>query len=107
MPKWMVTYHTITQESAENGDYADSGYVMPGGMHVTVETEEDRAAARFDSLKQALCYCTPAVDEGRWFGEVDPDIDYRTGEDEYRQLHPPAGITKASYNRVKRMLGVR
>lgn len=107
MPKWTITYHTITQESAEAGDYADSGYIMPGGMQVDVETDEDREAVQFDSLKQALSHITPQENSGRWFSTVDPDIDYRTGEDEYRQLHPPSNITKSSYNRVKRVLRVR
>lgn len=121
MAKWTVTYHTITQESAEDGDFADHGFVTSGNWHTSTDTVMEELAActteeektkvwesyRIDSLKEALNYVNPAEDSGRWFSEVDPDIDYRTGEDEYRSLHPPTNITKASYNRVKRVLGVR
>jgi hypothetical protein len=106
MPKWLITYHTITQESAEQGDYADSGFLMSGGHHVQVETEEDREAASFDSLKAALRYCSPVYDMGSSF-ESHPDTDYRTGADEYRSLQLPKGITAASRRRLKRVLGVR
>jgi hypothetical protein len=121
MPKWTVTYHTITQESAEHGDYADHGFVTSGGWHTphTVYMEDlahcttDYAREMhqshyvFDTLKEALDYVTPQEDAGRWFDEVDPNTNYRTGEDEYRQLHPPVNITSSSYKRLKRALGVR
>lgn len=102
MSGFRVTYDIVSPESAANGDVSDRGYISPGGMHVNVETDEDRAAVEM-SLREALNYCTPQEDCGSWFTEVDGRDDYSTGENETRSLHPPESITAASYRRLRRL----
>lgn len=101
-----ITYEIVTPESAENGDAEERGYIMDGGMHVTIETEEDRQAAAY-SLREALSQLGCLEDCGRWFSESDDREDYQTGARERRDLHPPRNITPASYKRLKRVLKAR
>ncbi len=101
-----VTYETITEESAANGDVEDRGFIMSGGHHVDVANEADREACQM-SLREALRYVTPQENSGSCFSEVDGDLNYRTGEREYRSLHPPRNITPASYRRLVRLFKLR
>lgn len=50
MKAFRVTYDIVTSESAEQGDYAESGFVLPGGWHVDVTTPD---ATRMD-LRSAV-----------------------------------------------------
>lgn len=36
MKAFSVTYEIVTPESAEQGEYEDLGYVLPGGWHGNV-----------------------------------------------------------------------
>ena len=94
-----VTYDIVTPESAEQGDTAEAGFVQPGGWH----TEDSEGM----SLRQAISLCGCLEDVGSWFVECDGRMDYRTGAEERRSLHPPRNVTPASYARLKRLLGVR
>lgn len=98
-----VTYEIVTPESAEHGDAESRGYVMTGGWHGPASTPEDYKAVEM-SLREALNLIGCLEDSGSWFSETDGREDYRTGDHEYRALHPPEGITAASYARLKRVL---
>ena len=110
---WRVTYEIITEESATDGDVAEHGFVTSGGWHIDLDnyladTEgQAQGLYEFSCLREALNYVTPQEDSGRWFSQVDDDINYRTGEHECRSLHPPDNITPSSYARVKRALKLR
>lgn len=88
--KFSVTYDIVTHESAARGDIAESGFVL-----------------RNVRLADALRECSPGQDSGRWFTEYDARQDYRTGAHETRALHPPRGITRASYSRLARLFNIR
>lgn len=90
-----VTYETITAD----GDQADSGFLDRYGFPRALE---DRPPAM--PLREALRLASPQEDSGFWFSEVDPRHDWRNGNQEFRAIHPPRNITRASYNRVKRAI---
>jgi hypothetical protein len=85
-----VTYEIITNESAEHGDYVETGYI-----------DENI------SLREAMRLVYPQEDCDGWFREVDARIDYATGEYKYHTLHPPRNITPSSYNRLRKILGFK
>ena len=108
--RFTVTYETVTPESAEYGEYADTGHVMPGQWKYSSRDDSlDHANQDYTmSLREALNLASPDQDCGSWFTETSEGrCDYRTGEIEQRAIHPPHNITTASYDRLKRLLGAR
>lgn len=101
--KFSVTYEVITPESAEHGDFAETGFILPGEWKVSAEDPGEVTM----SLRDAINLCYPQQDSGSWFSEVDGREDYRTGAKEFRNLHPPENITSSSYNRIKKLLNVK
>jgi hypothetical protein len=92
MARFNVTYEIITPESAEDGEAESMGFVC---QDVTLR-EAVEAMGR-----------AATEDSGRWFTHTEYGHDYATGAEESRSLHPPRGISAASYGRLCRLLGVR
>lgn len=108
MAYFRVTYEIVTYESAENGEAAESGFVLPGEWHLPIA--EAMAAPDCETrlgLRDAMALAYPDCDCGRWFAESDGREDYATGARETRAVHPPANITRASYGRLRRLFGAR
>jgi hypothetical protein len=109
--KFHVTYDIITHESAEQGDYAESGFVTPGGWkyHALADGEFPDPIEEYEmTLREAARLVDGVHSNGDGsFYESDSRIDYQTGEHETRALHCPRNITRASLRRVARVLGVR
>lgn len=103
--QWRVTYDIVTPESAEHGDYADSGFVNADGLPVAALIGRETEGVAM-TLREALELCQPSEDSGTWLTETEGRVDPATGESESRSLHPPRNITPASYARLKRLLGV-
>jgi hypothetical protein len=96
-----VTYEIITEESAENGEAEDGGFI-----------------ARDCDLRWAIalvnatdsCHCSQSAIEPsdsvmpRWF-TVYNSADYITGVTENRSLHIPEHVTASSRRRIGRLLG--
>ena len=95
-----VTFETVTPESAEHGDTADSGFV----------SQDVALREALDDLGFGDGGCeaneSPVTDP-RWVTMYQTNHDYRTGEIENRSLHFPDSMTAASKLRVCRMLGIR
>jgi len=98
--RFNVTFETITHESAEQGDFADSGLV-----------------ASQVSLKEAVSYLGDFADSAdsypasrnsppRWFTNTTYQENYSTGEVESRSLHIPPSITPSSRLRLARYFGL-
>jgi len=103
MPAFHVTYDIVTPESAEHGDFAESGFLDAMGSRI--EALFGKLTPGVDlSLRQALNLCCPNEDSGSWFTESDGRADYQTGANERRALHPPRNISPASYRRLARLL---
>lgn len=93
LERYRMTYQTVTPESAEDGDFEDTGY------------ELERC-----TLKDALAYGSFNQDSGSWFDTTTPEHDrayFERGEEKTYSLHPSRDITPASYARLKRILTAR
>ena len=93
MPKrqpFAVTYEIVTPESAADGDVEEHGYVVESCD--LAEAMEEVGGVCYDSA------------DGRWFANVEYNVDYQTGAYESRSLHMPDNATPASCARVARLL---
>lgn len=101
-----VTYAIATQESAEYGDNAETGFVLPGEWKDPIE-EALKPGNDYDmTLREARDLVWPVFDSGRWF-DGESRQDYATGDYEERSLHPPPNITPSSYHRLRRLFQIR
>jgi len=108
MKPFHVTYETVTPESSKYGDAEELGYAMPHGWYFALDTVTDADVKACGlTLRQAVCMIDHVEDGGRWFSETSGTNDYVTGANIRRDLHPPDNITKASYQRLKRLLAAR
>ena len=97
---WTITYATITPESAEIGEYADSG--------IWAENLTLGEAMRQLDCRGAYCEadsCPISSDfPPRWFTFPELETDPRTGTRTNYSLHIPDHITPASRMRLARFL---
>lgn len=113
--RFRVTYETVTPESAEQGDYADIGYLDAHGFRNSVQDLSGPPAAVLGrdcamTLREALALF--GYDYGRLgvecgdsaFRQADGAIDYQTGEECRLTLHVPFDVTPASLARVRRIV---
>lgn len=104
-----VTYEIVTPESAEQGDCAEHGFVLPGRFfHLKVPVDEALAMPDSDlewDLRDAEQWLgrNGMEDVGRWFVSCDGDIDFATGAETRYALHPSDNTTGASYERLARI----
>lgn len=96
-----VTYSTTTPESAEQGDYSESGFYSRGGWKHDDPSDWTLREVVSQFGRQVL------EDGGTSFYSIDSDFDYRTGEDTSYAVHPPQTITASTYARVARILSSR
>ncbi len=101
MITFRVTYDIVTPESAEQGDYAESGYYSRGGWK-----HEDPSEWTLHEIVSQFGR-NSLENSGTWLSTIDSDTDYRTGEDTRYSVHPPRNITKSSYARVLKVLDYR
>lgn len=95
---WRITYDIVTPESAEDGDTAESGFISDG------ETLRDAISDLFSGRTSAADSGQGIENSSRWFSYYH-GMEFETGAYETRALHPPEGITPASYGRLARLLG--
>ena len=100
MKKFNVTFDRVTQESAAQGDYAESGYI---GQDLTLrhalQTIRDNGAGGY--CEADSCPIS-AESPPRWFtfyGEMDS-----AGDTVIYSLHLPRGISGASAMRIARLV---
>ena len=117
------TYGTVTPESAEIGDVAESGFITPGGWkYPDIEDYQRRAlnslklslktSDNYERKQWAIGDLAYLIDFARSLGitcdgdnfySVDPDMDFRTGEITYYEMHID-GVTPATVERIARLL---
>jgi hypothetical protein len=98
MKGFSVCYEIVTPESAEDGEAAATGFFLED-----VSLRDALAAVR------ALTPSSDpfdAEDARLWYTEIDPDRNWRTGEEETRSLHLPRNLTSSTRRRIARLLGV-
>lgn len=101
MSGFSITYEVITPESAEDGDIADSGFLVED---VTFREAMDELRWYRGAYVEADSYAT-APHRARWFTFYNADEDYSTGAVTNYSLHLPKHITDASRMRIARLLG--
>jgi hypothetical protein len=100
---WRVTYDIVTDESAEQGDISESGFLDSRGNRVAALIGKETPGVDM-TLAEAMRLASPIEDSGHWFTE-EGRTDHK-GDTERRSIHPPRNITGASYGRVSRLLGI-
>ena len=101
-----VTYDIVTNESAENGDTAENGFVHANGGRDSIDIVPMGADDYAMDLRTALRHCSPQWDCGTWFDQEAVVEDYSTNEHISYSLHPPRNVTPSSYRRLTRLLKV-
>lgn len=94
-----ITYEITTPESAENGDFEETGFIIQD--------------ASFKEAMEELrwhrgCYVEAneyPVRDPRWFTFYETGVDYQTGATTNLSLHLPANITASSARRIARLIG--
>jgi hypothetical protein len=99
MNGFSITYDIVTPESAEDGDVADSGFLVEG---VTFREAMDELRWYRGGHVEADSY---PVRNPRWFTFIAASENYATGEVTSYSLHIPEHITEASRQRIARLLG--
>ena len=102
MTTFNITYQIITPESAENGDYAETGFYLKNVNLREAFNAIDGCASEADTWPVSL------NNPPRWFtGYVIEDRDYwELGQRETRSLHLPDSITPSSALRIAKLLGI-
>lgn len=98
------TFQTVTPESAEHGDFDSHGFITPGMWKYDVDTYE-REQWKLGDLAGLISFAQSLgiSFDGDSFYSVDPDIDYRTGEDTTYGMHID-GASVATVARIGRLL---
>jgi hypothetical protein len=110
-----VTYETVTPESAEQGDFADVGFLDSHGFRNYAAAlwgaEAGALKARCSlTLRDALTlfgerYGPHGVESDYpTFRQADGSQDYRTGEETRLALHLPRSASAATFARVRRIV---
>jgi len=76
------TFETVTPESAEHGDFEESGFIDENA------TGTFREMADLLTCTEPSSYPLPACGAGVWYSQTDADIDFHTGTEERRSYHP-------------------
>ncbi len=101
MIEYSICYQTITHESAESGDYADSGFM--------VEKEKSRLRDIISEAKRQYGIVARASNDlTLWWESCDPERDYREGTETLYTLHIPAAArSKRLFRAVNAALAKR
>lgn len=104
MPKFNVTYEIVTDESAEQGDCEERGFISE---NVSLRDALDDVSATRTSRCDGVISIEPSCSDtgqARWI-TVDNGMEFETGAYESRSLHIPAHVTVASRRRIARLMG--
>lgn len=100
-----ITYETVTPESAEEGEAADSGFIIDGeGSRVTLKDcyWALRNAGAIGCYVEADSY---PVSEPRWITFYKVEENYATGSETSWSLHFPRNLTRSTRLRIARLFG--
>lgn len=91
-PRIRVTFETVTEESARDGEVAERGWEDEEGEPMLDEDDPDREevvenAVEYLTSNGATEPSSSAFHRGVWYRQTDADINYRTGAARYRSYH--------------------
>lgn len=99
-PTYDITYSEVTEESAEHGDFSDTGFVSEDN-EIEIGDELTLVEVVADLIKDGY-YCYPSssvVDDSTWF-ETEPETDIQDGTERTEAIHfnnLPAGTLAAAW----------
>jgi hypothetical protein len=100
-PRILETYTVTTEESAEQGDFAESGWNDKEGVAIEADeyTTLAEAAAAYLIDEGAFHWSSSRPGEGDWISTED-DLDYSTGDRTTRSFHfedfPPGTVAQVA-----------
>jgi hypothetical protein len=101
-----VSYCIVTQESAAEGDFAESGWIAKNcGLREAISGVSDTRTAEVGGVEcveadeRPLCEARSVT--------ITNGMEYRTGAQESRTLHMPESLTPSTRRRIARLLGVK
>ena len=94
------TFQTVTEESAQHGDFDSHGFITPGYWKYDVD-DYDRNQWNPGDLSGLINFANELgiYSDGDNFYSVDPDINYATGESTTYGMHI-TGCSGATLNRI-------
>ena len=109
--KFNVSYAVVTPESAEAGDYAETGMVDTGlSLRDALKVLFSTRTAAVDGIEAVEANCTHYKQAGILeccpHATVYNGMEYETGACENRSMSPAGPITAASWRRVLRLIRV-
>ena len=103
------TYYIITPESAEHGDFDSHGFIEPGFWKYPMDDNGDcgydeRNVWQPGDLSGLVNFAQSLGIgfDGDSLRSVDPDCNYRTGEDTFYSMHI-SGCTDSTLNRIQQL----
>lgn len=97
MVKYSVTYGIVTPKSAENAEYAETGYERED-MPLTLDDDETIVQAAADVVEQYCGHCEASssgpLTAHDWFTSADTETDYSDGSETSHSVHF-AGLSDA------------
>lgn len=101
-----VTFEIVTQESAENGDYEEIGYIDQNlNLRDAIEEVQKTRTNEVDGVQSIELDCS-MIDQARSI-TITNSMEYITGANESRTIHFPKNLTTSTKRRIAKILGVR
>ena len=99
-----VTYEIVTHESAELGDYAESGFLSRDvSLRDAIAKVQETRTNQCGGVECVECDSWPAI-APRWI-TVTNGAEFMTGAVESRSLHIPVNVAPSTARRIARLLG--
>jgi hypothetical protein len=100
MLKFNITYEIVSQESAEDGESEESGFICENvSLREAIDSLFETRTNRVD------CFQSIEYSGNYWF-TVNNGMEYETGSYESRSIHIPRNTTQSSISRIARLIGV-
>lgn len=97
-----VTYEIVTQESAEQGDAEERGYI---GQALTLRAAIDEVRSTRTSAVDGVSYIhADSPDDTYRTIVIGNGMEFETGAQEARSLHIPREVSVYSYARILRLV---
>lgn len=113
-----VTYDIITDQSSEDGDYAENGFITTEGDHIAIDAYmELKRAGKAPDVEHRLRDALALLDENdgplepsaggvpRWVTRYADENEQEEWEN--RSLHFPESLSEKNVRRICRLLGMR
>jgi hypothetical protein len=105
-----ITYQIVSPESAEQGDYEETGWYNEEGDELSLDNDDieegltaiNKAVSYLKDKGIIECSSSPRLSVHDWF-IADDEQDYRTGNCTTYNYHP-VGYTEEELNEIKRLL---